>query len=647
MFRLPFPDPPEPASLNPKLPRALNRLILEMIAKRPDERPTAEETAQRLAAIRSSLTAGRPLMTVRVAPWVLVAVTAAAGLLVLTTHPRGRVDLLKMNIRPLASEPGLESNPSISPDGLWIACLYRAHLRDRPQFQVHATAGGPAAVIDTRGLVIEEPAAWSPDSRELAFVGRDQTGRRRIYRASRTGGHVSAMAECNGGGQGSCGVDWSPDGHSLAISETLPSLTSSDLFVADLATRRHRRLVAVKTPWLSDPHFSPDGKWVAFRKMTAFTTGEICIVPAAGGAVRCITHGPWFLSRFGWSSDGRSLIAIAAHQAEKPEIWHFPFDGRSDPYRMASFDLGQAQEITVARRKGTLAWVRDLSASSFWRMPLKEPGRPAELLASYEGIEADAEWSSKGRMVFRSDRTGWSEIWIARADGSGQKQATRFRGPFVGDPHWSPDGRQLAFTAYPDGNADIFTMACDGEGPEPCGSPKRLTRSPATDANPTWSSDGRWIYFSSNRSGRFEVWRIAAAGGELVRITWNGGYLSRESADGKWLYYSKVEHGNGFWRIALPAGGTQQHEEALIPDTPFRAAGTWTLGRSELYYYPSEKNSAVPFPSVRALNLETRRVRDLPVGNTLLGRGLSLSPDGQWLLRTQSDRLLSVIMIAE
>jgi Tol biopolymer transport system component len=132
-------------------------------------------------------------------------------------------------------------------------------------------------------------------------------------------------------------------------------------------------------------------------------------------------------------------------------------------------------------------------------------------------------------MVFRSDRTGWSEIWIARADGSGQRQATRFRGPFVGDPHWSPDGRRLASTAYPDGNADIFTMPCEAEGPEPCGSPKRLTRSPATDANPTWSSDGRSIYFSSNRSGRFEVWRIAAAGGEPVRITWNGGYVARES----------------------------------------------------------------------------------------------------------------------
>ena len=33
---------------------------------------------------------------------------------------------------------------------------------------------------------------------------------------------------------------------------------------------------------------------------------------------------------------------------------------------------------------------------------------------------------------------------------------------------------------------------------------------------------------------------MPADGGEPERITWNGGYVARESADGKWLYYSKL-----------------------------------------------------------------------------------------------------------
>jgi Tol biopolymer transport system component len=617
-----------------------------MLAKRPEERPTAQQTAERLAAIARQSAANHSLFGIKAGWWALAAVMAvAAALLMLPRPPRGRLDLSRMNVHPMASQAGLDTAPSISPDGLWISSLYRTRPSDRPQFQVHATQGSTPVVIDTGGLTLADPAAWSPDSRELVFVGAS-SGKRSIYRTSRTGGPISAVAECNNSVR-SCGIDWSPDGRSLAVSDVLPGQSSAGLFLVDIPSGRRHALIPPGGASVSKPRFSPDGRWIAFSRPASFTYDEICLIPAIGGAVRCVTRGLWWLAGFAWNSDGRSLIAISAHQADKPEMWQFSFDGKSEPYRMASFDIGRAQEPSVARRKGSLVWVRDLSSSSIWRMPVGEPGRAAELLVSSSGSDADAEWSSDGRMVFRSDRSGSSELWIARADGSGQRQATRFQGPFVGDPHWSPNGRYLAFTAHPDRNADIFTIGCDGADPQPCGSPRQLTRSPGTDANPTWSADGRWIYFSSNRSGRFEVWKIAAAGGEPARVTWNGGYVARESADGSWLYYSKVEPAKGFWRIPLPARGAGEQEESVIPHAPFRAAATWALGRRELYYYPSEQDGVLPFPSVRAVDLETRRVRDLQTGNTLLGRGLSLSADGKWLLRTQSDRSQSLIMIAE
>ena len=204
----------------------------------------------------------------------------------------------------------------------------------------------------------------------------------------------------------------------------------------------------------------------------------------------------------------------------------------------------------------------------------------------------------------------------------------------------------MAFTAHADGNADVFMMSCGGDGEHPCDTPKQLTRNRATDANPTWSQDGRWIYFSSDRSGSFEVWRIAATGGDPQRITRNGGYMARESADAEWLYFSKVDHGNGFWRLRLPVGSAGQ-EEAVVPNTPFRAGATWALGPHNLYYYPSEEEGTVRLPSVRAVDLGTGHIRDLTTGNKMLGRGLSLSSDSGYLLRTDRDRTSSVIMIAE
>ncbi len=519
-------DPTRPVSVKAKLPHPLDRLIMEMLAKQPEQRPTAQQTNERLAVIAREIDGPKhSLAGVKIWWWALAALVGivAASLLFLKREPRSHVDLSGMRVRPLASQPGLETDPSVSPDGKWVSCLYRKHPNDRPQFQVHAAQGGNAPVIDTGDVTVEQAAAWSPDSNLLAFIGLDRSGKRFLYRVGRAGGPISKIAECiNANG---CEVDWAPDGRSMALTDVVPGKSIKQLLLIDPASGKRRPLLEVGHSILS-PRFSPDGKWLAFSKVASLMSSELCLVPVSGGPVRCLTPHPWWFRGLAWTKDSQSIIAISAQKSDHPEMWQFPISGRSEPVRVAAFDLGRARDLRVACGRGSIVWVLDLSATSIWRMHVDQPGRSAEQLVNSAGLEQDAEWSSQGHMVFYSDRSGSAEIWIARSDGSEQAQATHFRGTYVGDPHWSPDGRQLAFTAHPDGNADIFAMTCDTAGPQPCATPIQLTRSPSTDANPTWSADSQWIYFSSNRSGSFEVWKMAAAGGEPARVTWNGGYMA-------------------------------------------------------------------------------------------------------------------------
>jgi eukaryotic-like serine/threonine-protein kinase len=643
--------PPKASSVRHRLPEALDRLIDRMLEPDPAKRIGMHEAATQLRLLErpSGLNWGWKVAALSVS---LTLAVVVVGWLWAFRHPYGQIDFSRMTVRPLASQPGLEDDPSISPDGLWISCLYRARAVDRPQLQVHSMKGGPPLVIETGRLVVQGPAAWSPDSSELAFAVQEGSREHSIYRVRRTGGGPRRIAGCRPRTDGACELDWSPDGTTLAVTDQSPG--NAELYLLDLASGRRRALISLDNLSLGRPRFSPDGKRIAYLReasQASMTHDDLYVVAAVGGAPRRITRSSWFLKGFAWSTDGKSLIAFSSRLSDKPQIWLFPLDG-SEPYRVGELDAGRGSKPTLSRRKGSLAWVRDLSVNGLWRMSADhvtdQAGWPPEPLVNSAAVDTDAEWSSNGRMVFRSDRSGVNELWIAKADGSDPWQATWFRGPFVGDPHWSPDGRAIAFTSHTTGNPDIFVMRCDRDTAA-CGQPRQLTRTAATDANPTWSADGRWIYFSSSRSGEYEVWRMLADGGASPeRITWKGGYMARESADGKSLYYSKVEQSPiGFWRIALPARGRGQPETPIALNVPFKAGATWALRARELFYYPSIEDPALPFPAVRAVDVETGLRRDLPVGNIRLGRGLSLSPDGRWLLRSQNDRAQTLVMIAE
>ena len=403
---------------------------------------------------------------------------------------------------------------------------------DRPQLQVHSVTGRPPMVIATGELVVQRPVAWSPDSSELVFSALEGSREHSVYRVHRNGGVPRRIAACRPRDDKGCEVDWSPDGKMLAVADRLPD--NSELYLLDLSNGHRRDLLARDKLYITTPRFSPDGKWIAYMKEPSMVSNDLYVVASSGGQPWRITQRPWFLNGFAWSADAKSLLAFSARENNKPQLRQFSLDGK-EPHALAELDAGRGSSLSLSRAKGTFAWVRDLSVNSLWRMPTSGSSEPPQPLVSSAALDIDAEWSSTGRMVFRSDRSGVTELWIANANGSSPWQATRFRGPFVGDPHWSPDGRSIAFTSRVNGNPDLFVMQCDRDA-SACGPPRQLTRSPAPDANPIWSRDGRYIYFSSSRSSEFEVWRLPADGTpKPERMTWNGGYLARESKDGKWL----------------------------------------------------------------------------------------------------------------
>lgn len=110
----------------------------------------------------------------------------------------------------------------------------------------------------------------------------------------------------------------------------------------------------------------------------------------------------------------------------------------------------------------------------------------------------------------------------------------------ISEPHLSPDGKTVAFTARSVNLAensqprDIYAVSVDG------GSPKQLTNGGTINERPRWSPDGKRLAFISNRSGSSQIWLMDADGGGAKQLT----SLSTEasgvlwSPDGKALVFT-------------------------------------------------------------------------------------------------------------
>ena len=105
-------------------------------------------------------------------------------------------------------------------------------------------------------------------------------------------------------------------------------------------------------------------------------------------------------------------------------------------------------------------------------------------------------------------------LYVSSVEGKNVKQLTSYPGDEI-LPKFSPDGKQIAFTAEFEGNTDVYVISVEG------GKPKRLTFHPSKDLVVDWHPDGEKILFRSIRSSfshRFNRLHEVSVQGGLPRV---------------------------------------------------------------------------------------------------------------------------------
>jgi len=642
-------DPPE---LDGRVPAAVDRVVRRCLEKRPEDRfQTAHDLAQTLETLltgpglagrETTGAARRQRLASRAKKLAIAAglgiVAALAVFLTRGSWPHGPRPIPR--VVPVTSYPGYESEPALSPDGTRLAFAWDGGDAMAPA-QLHVkVVGEDRALRLTEGGTDDIVApAWSPDGRRIAFLrptrqpGTQVTGWN-IWVVPSQGGKALTL--------GSAlmydwpGLSWSPDGKRLAIVDGAAAEGSSraiGIALLEIDTGERRRLSEPAAERTADtrPKFSPDGRSLAFIREYQRNQSEL-VVQGIGGPARVVAKPDGMVNDADWLADGRGLVASISVKGEgTSRLWHVPLDGEAEPLGIGTEG---ALGVSTARQAPGLAFVRDNTNCNVWRMagPAGDPKqRPVRLLASTQ-TDFFPRYSPDGtRIVFLSNRTGPWRLWVCDAEGRDCSEVPTRGRPF--SPNWAPDSRRIVYVERELGNGDVYVTSVGEAYPRP------LVESAARDSFPAWSRDGRFVYFASNRTGRNEIWRVPGVGvGEPEQVTREGGTHTDVSGDGRHVLYNRSRDWT-LWRTP-PQGGAE--EEVL--QAYFRWQDAWKPWRNTVVFFDLKQTP----PVLRVLDLATRTTRDLgSVDANDNCCGLSVTPDGRWLLFGKDDGTGTDIVLAE
>jgi WD40 repeat protein len=182
--------------------------------------------------------------------------------------------------------------------------------------------------------------------------------------------------------------------------------------------------------------------------------------------------------------------------------------------------------VAVSDQDGNI-WIWDLARATLTRLTA-EPT---------DGNRAwtNPAWTPDSRqVVFSANRLGAFGLFIQAADGTGAPKQLTESPAFQGPTGFSPDGKQVIFAASAKGHWDVMAVQLDAPHDV-----RPILREPYNETNGMLSQDGRWLAYEANDSGTSEVYVRPFPAVEAGRwpVSTHGGTQPLWARSGQELFY--------------------------------------------------------------------------------------------------------------
>ena len=533
---------------------------------------------------------------------------------------------------------------TISPDGKYI--VYVLSDRGSQSLYIRQVSAAndklivPAAAVGYFGIT------FSPDGNELFYALKENLNAGTLYRIPVLGGTpVKVLDRIDGP------ISFSPDGKQFVLVRgNYPNLGESALVIANVDGSGERTLAVKKSPerfsplFFTGPSWSPDGKIVAATVATVAGRGKVLGFSVADGSEKELSPESWtFAARTQWLPDMTALLVVAGDSPIAAQLWTISYpDGAA---RRVTNDLNGYRAIVLTQDGKKVTTVQSQGLVNIWVAPEGDATKAVRLPTGnvtnfFSSTGSNISWTSDDRIVYVSNESGHSEIWIADKDGKNRKQLTANNATNV-SPVASADGRYIVFGLWQDAKRNLWRMNVDGSNPV------RLT-SGLSDSFPALTPDSRWVVYTAYGGAKPTLWRVSIDGGTPVQLTDHVATIGNVSPDGRFIAFTYPESPDPFAppnRLAVMPfeGGPIMKTFEMFASGTVANLTQWSADGKSLLYSVNANNVS----NIWSQSIEGGPPKQITNFNDMLITGFSWTRDGKNLACTRGALLRDAILVTD
>ena len=366
----------------------------------------------------------------------------------------------------------------------------------------------------------------SPDHSKLLVSSKSTSGDSEFWTVPVAAGAPQRVGDLNGRD-----ASWSADGKQLVF------VKGSAVYVANAAGAGSHKIYSASGSVFA-PRFSPEGQRIRFTVSdTEQNTTSLWEVGADGSNPHALLNGwPYKSSACcgSWTADGHYYIFQASETLPNTttvvtSLWALTDAGK-----------GTQESLPAPLTSGPMsfgnAWASH-DSKKLWAIGVQ----PVVEVVKYEqskktfvpvvaGLSAtDIDFSSDGKWItYVAIPEG--TLWRSRADGTERLQLTSMP-DHAALPHWSPDGKQIAYASMKPGESWKLSLIPAGGGDS-----KEVLAESGSQIDANWSPDGARIMFGdfNHDAGGLKIRILDFNTKKITTIPGSDGLFSpRWSPDGK------------------------------------------------------------------------------------------------------------------